>query len=70
METLIEKFKSAGWQGVVYLNVEDALKNQSNGNSFWCVYKNKPRLVNPEVCKRHKSKNDPECQGCERLWED
>jgi len=70
MEALIEKFKSAGWQGTVYSNIEDALKTQSNGNSFWCAYKGEPRLINLEVCQRHRLKIDPECKRCERSWED
>jgi len=64
METLIEKFKSAGWQGTVYKDSKAIGRELKNNLSFWCGYKGNFRLVSPEACQWHKDLNDPECQGC------
>jgi len=61
---IITAFKDAGWSGILYRNVNNALNQKKNIKPLWCGYNNQFRLVSPAVCKWHKSKNDPQCEGC------
>ena len=63
---IIRVFKDAGWSGVIYRNVNNALAKKDNISPLWCGYKNQLRRVHPEVCKWHMERNDPVCDGCER----
>jgi hypothetical protein len=38
--------------------------NETDYKPVLCPYKNKARYIHPEVCKWHRTENDPECERC------